>query len=572
MPLYNNNTFNNTNNTEKEILASISEAKERYMRTGDIKSLQVQENVTWLSTTTGLAESEIEELIKDNTGQAYNKIIAKYNDEQKNSVNGIFDSLSNTLGNIFTYVLTGESAEDRQTYTDGICGMPFRFNPHADPAGRIYNKVLMRDMPIVTFVPGRPERRVDTESGRTFEEYLSSANYNGGNNYLDASDYGITTNSNSSAGKDAPFSWLLKSQKNRSITANFDTRYYHLKPSYTEYLNIVELLLTAMAVKMGIVDKEHNRIRHYINSYVLGYKEGSVINNDANGIRFVCDKNINPSQSINNTFKESMFASSTKEISDISKEVQFLMGRSSALENMAGFATKVTDAIANVGSSLLDTLTGGGSGFSGLTDTIMTGANAALAGVNLYYPEIWNDSSFSQNFSLNFTFTSPYGNTDAIFEYVIVPFVLLLVLAMPLQVLSNGYTSPFLIMADIPSQFTTDLAVITDMSWERGGGENLFNKDGLPMVIKCSISIKDLYPIFGLPSNWGLLRHNPGMHGFIDNLAGLSMFRWTPAGDFVDNIKGRLEYTIGGRTRNQITGWVEDAVAKLKLALRTVNQ
>ena len=41
---------------------------------------------------------------------------------------------------------------------------------------------------------------------------------------------------------------------------------------------------------------------------------------------------------------------------------------------------------------------------------------------------------------------------------------------------------------------TTDLGLISDISWTKGGSQNLWTKDGLPRAIDVSLSISDLYP------------------------------------------------------------------------------
>ncbi len=42
--------------------------------------------------------------------------------------------------------------------------------------------------------------------------------------------------------------------------------------------------------------------------------------------------------------------------------------------------------------------------------------------------------------------------------------------------------------------FTVDMGVVTSLSYKKGGSEDLFNKDGLPLELEVTLNCKDLYP------------------------------------------------------------------------------
>jgi hypothetical protein len=143
--------------------------------------------------------------------------------------------------------------------------------------------------------------------------------------------------------------------------------------------------------------------------------------------------------------------------------------------------------------------------------------------MKVVYPELWSDSTYMKSVNINFEFISPYGDPLSVFQYVMVPFCALLCFAMPRQAADNGYVSPFFVRADIPGYFTSDLAMITDFTWTKGGESNLWTKDGLPRAISGSLTIQDLYPYLSMTKRFSFLSANPNYTVFLNNLAGLDV-------------------------------------------------
>src|SRR5699024_11562674 len=68
-----------------------------------------------------------------------------------------------------------------------------------------------------------------------------------------------------------------------------------------------------------------------------------------------------------------------------------------------------------------------------------------LDGSQLYYPDVWNNSTFDRIYSLEFKFYSPYGDARSIFNYVYIPFLTLLTTSLPLQDSYYSYKQPFIL-------------------------------------------------------------------------------------------------------------------------------
>lgn len=74
---------------------------------------------------------------------------------------------------------------------------------------------------------------------------------------------------------------------------------------------------------------------------------------------------------------------------------------------------------------------------------------------------------------MDFEFISPYGDPLSIFQHVYTPLAAILALALPKQAAENGYVNPFFLRMDIPGVISSDFAMISNISWIRGGSQNL---------------------------------------------------------------------------------------------------
>jgi hypothetical protein len=142
-------------------------------------------------------------------------------------------------------------------------------------------------------------------------------------------------------------------------------------------------------------------------------------------------------------------------------------------------------------------------------------------GGKISFPSVWGDSQYSKTLSCDFEFISPYGDPLSIFQYVYVPLCTLLTLALPKQMDSNGYLSPFFVRADIPGIMSTDYGIISSIQWTKGGSANLFTKDRLPRAVSVSITIDDLFPFLAMTKRLSFLTANPSYTLFLDSFSGV---------------------------------------------------
>lgn len=180
---------------------------------------------------------------------------------------------------------------------------------------------------------------------------------------------------------------------------------------------------------------------------------------------------------------------------------------------------------------------------------------ATSNGMMVKYPNLWADSAYSKNINLSFSFVSPYGDPLSIFKYVYVPFFALLSFAMPRQAAENGLVSPFLVRCDIPGVVTSDLAMISDITWTKGGANSLWTKDGLPRAIDVQITVSDLYPFLAMSKRISFLSANPSYAVFLDNMSGMLSLNDTNEEDGLNSYFKELINRVNGEGEKNNGMW-----------------
>jgi len=448
---------------------------------------------------------------------------------------------------------TGSSYEDSDMSKDTILGLPFRYNVYTDPRRRVYTNTFLRDAPIVSIIPGKPLFRGNTKDSDDSElqeaiKSLFGETYNADLSWdtiktATAEKFGLGTD-------DGILNWLQKSQKNNAN--NGDLRYYRFKDDFLEFLKYLDLNVSTLAVKMGVGDFGAARYKSF-----MGFYNDDAFADWSHAFKFYCTKSgTSVSESISNEFGDSQIAGTANTVSEALQEFRYLVGDEKANEAIGNVGGKIGEGLSSIISGLFSSLTSGSESEGADNSTMFTSLgdaiSAAAGGNKLIWPQIWKNSTFSRSYTLSFEFVSPYGSPEAIFRYVYLPFLTLLTLACPKQYGSNGYSSPFLIRLEMPGFFTSDLAVIQSMQWRKGGNDNLYNNEGLPLAMTVDITVQDLYPSMAMSEDWTALRHNTGMHGFLDNMAGLSVERFSPIDNIKHSLRVKTENIIGSVERNTI--------------------
>lgn len=208
-----------------------------------------------------------------------------------------------------------------------------------------------------------------------------------------------------------------------------------------------------------------------------------------NFVQFYVDASSGSSESADNTTATSKMEGIFDTGSEVMKEIAFL-ANSGGLDSMDEFL-----ATADAGADVMnDKLFGDStSNMGGILSRLMSNATNIIKGDNFVFPEIYQSSRFTRNYSITVDLRAPYGNKLSYYMNILVPLFHLLALAIPKQSTANTYSSPFLIKAYYPGVFTCNLGIVQQIQIDRNSSGDSWTVDGFPNDIKVTLSIVDLY-------------------------------------------------------------------------------
>jgi len=416
------------------------------------------------------------------------------------------DTASFNLSSIYDYSDTSDLVGYQLLKsTRGIFGMPYQYMEICDPRliitnnkkttsnsifGRKYAQKLVQNMPLLLMTPGKPK-------------FMKTFNSIDKKNVLAA----LVNND------ETTLSALLSSKNGKFYSLEFD---------YSTYYSVVNPMLKNIARLLNIQNKQLNGValsafnwQDYRDSFLNGFLSSK------ESVAFYIDSETQIQETFSNNVGQSSLASSMNQLSDISREVQFLLGSTSGTQFEAfkkeNYETskKSLDSFVNQFSSILP---------SGLADRLSEGAMTVAIGGKLIFPEIWNDSEFSKSYDVTIKLRTPDPNPFSIFMDLFVPLCHLIALVAPIQLNGNGYTSPFLVRGYYKGMFDIDMGIITNMSITKGD-KGSWTLDGLPTTIDVQFTIKDLYNIFSLtPENNVVdMLNNTAEMDYLANLCGINI-------------------------------------------------
>jgi len=385
----------------------------------------------------------------------------------------------------------------------GVHGMPYQYMDIADTRidsspgafGRKYAEKIVARMPLLLLTPGTPE-------------FLSG--------YTDAEKKGLIENVLSMFGGN--------NSSNLDNVLKREGRYYSLKTDWVGYFNHVNPMCRAAARFLKIDNEEIDGVKldnyDWSNNYneeihrYLAYR-GSV------AFYINSDTQISDSFSTNTT--ESALANKVNSISDMGRELNFLLGGVSTMTGQAFDSLSAEGLLKDYNNKedMASRIVNGDNLFKG----IATGLQTVVAGGKLIFPEIWSDSSFSRSYDINMKLTTPDNDKLSWYLNILVPIFHLIGFAAPRQAGVNGYVSPYLVRGFYKGLFNCNMGIVTNISINKGQ-EGSWTKDGLPTVVDVSLSIKDLYSVMAITSNENIkygLMNNITLMDYIANICGINI-------------------------------------------------
>lgn len=130
----------------------------------------------------------------------------------------------------------------------------------------------------------------------------------------------------------------------------------------------------------------------------------------------------------------------------------------------------------------------------------MSGIAALMGSAFVDIPEVWQASQADMpHADFTIKLRSPYGNKMSRLQNLVIPLACLLATGLPLATGRKSHTSPFIVEAYCRGRFAIKLGLVDRISVSRGQGNVGWTKDGQPLGIDVSFSIKDLSSIMTMP-------------------------------------------------------------------------
>lgn len=407
----------------------------------------------------------------------------------------------------------------------GIFGMPYQYMDNCDPKliidnkptafGRKYAEKLVQNMPLLLITPGKPK-------------FMKKFNSSDKKNVLSS----LAQNDESTLNQ---------------LLNNSNGKFYSLEFAYDIYFDVVNPMLKNIARLMNLGDRtiDGTSLSNYNWSNFRDVPIQSFISSKES-IAIYIDSETQIQESFTNSIGQSSLAGSMNNLSDMSREIQFLLGSTSGAQFEAfkkenyDTSKKSLDAFVDKFSSILP---------NGIADRLTEGALTVATGGKLIFPEIWNDSEFSKSYEVTVKLRTPDPTPFSIYMDLYVPLCHLLGLVAPVQLNGNGYTSPFLIRAYYKGMFDIDMGIITNMSINKGD-KGSWTLNGLPTTIDVTFTIKELYNVFSLSqeSQISNMLTNTAEMDYLANLCGINVNNV----DIQRSIK-YYYYNLKESTKNKVT-------------------
>lgn len=408
-----------------------------------------------------------------------------------------------------------------------IHGLPYQFLPTTDSRleygtdnrgntnsgsdsalGRKYAEKIISTMPLLLLQPGTPR-------------FMSDFKRKDKENFLERAMAFIGDKMFNDGGKSSLEDTLTR-----------DGRYYSFQADWQQYYEFVDPMCRIAARYLGLQD-------HILNGQPLDKAKWSVFMNKGTSlfmntelygaIPFYINSETSMSESFSNDTTQSQLASTVNGISDMGREINFLLGYGSNALGTAfdGFNNEdINQNMENV-NEIINKFLGKSSMLSNLAGNLAVVAQ----GGKMIFPEIWSDSSFSRSYNVTIKLVSPDSDKLSIYFNIIVPIIFLLCLCLPrsVQKYPNDYIAPFLVRGIYKGQYNIDMGIITDMSITRGGDEQSWTIDSLPTQAEVSFTIKDLYSALSItsmknPFGFDTI-NNTALMDYIGNMCGINIYK-----------------------------------------------
>lgn len=261
---------------------------------------------------------------------------------------------------------------------------------------------------------------------------------------------------------------------------------------------------------------EPSCIDNFINNYLKAGAWKDTLKRSAQGadqfVGFRIEKSTDSSESLNNNSGPSALASTLNNAGKTMKDYKFIAPETTS--TIGAILGEITSSLSSLGGSVTDS------------------ATTMIFGNGLFdMPDIWQDSSFTKNYSFSVEFNSRLGDPISIFQNYI-GMLGLISGSMPRAIGTNMYTSPFICQAYCQGMFAIPLGMIDSLTIRRGSADYGWNVMSLPNTINVSFTIKDLSPMMflaiagegtAMDALKEVFTNNSVMHEYMATLSGMGL-------------------------------------------------
>ncbi len=288
-------------------------------------------------------------------------------------------------------------------------------------------------------------------------------------------------------------------------------------------LNPLETIQSGFYGEGSLMNKITDAATKWVKNFSEGEYSGELIGEKiANKICSV-EFMVNPFSSNENLHNEtvtSVLEQGVDSLNSIGSEIRFITNSRAD----TGMIEKLTSFLGNAEQTATQFLTGVVNATTGgFTANLFSGALQSLKGQKMIYPKIYKSSTSSMDNEFSMTLTTPYGDPYNYFINIIVPLLHLIALTAPRMVTANTTTSPYLIQAYIPGQYTCQLGIIRDLTIRKNPNQKHVSVNGFPLTVEVTFSIEELYNAMSIsPANDpSSFLFNETLNDYMANLAGL---------------------------------------------------
>ena len=149
----------------------------------------------------------------------------------------------------------------------------------------------------------------------------------------------------------------------------------------------------------------------------------------------------------------------------------------------------------------------------------------------MQFPELWQDSTFSRDYSATIKLDSPDNDPLSVFLNIIVPLIHLTAFAAPRSTGLTTYASPFLVRAYYQGFFNVNMGIISSMDISKGA-EGAWTYNNIPTVVEVRLNIHDLFATQTITID---ANNNSNL---LDSLTNLDMLTNQPLMEYLANLCG----------------------------------